>query len=334
LRRLVFIVLLFLSLALTSSGCSLWENNEKQPLPPAGDRPSESEQIRETVFYFPDKSGQFVVPVRFNIPWQEGIARATINCMIDGQVPPELLDHGLYPLLPVETEIRGLTIKDGSAFLDFNRAFLNYDPEYERQLIDGLVYTLTEFPTISEVEILVEGEKLTELPGGSPLSKPLDRDRGVNLSVSDDVHDLSNTDKVKLYFLYSAGESVFYVPVTRVVCPGDDKISMTVQELLRGPASSSSFFSAIPRGVTLESISMNENELTLRLKGALTATGGGQMASDQIRDQLALTLTEFTNITKIKVLIDGQVPQFPGGVSFPETFGRPDAWNQVTSISQ
>ena len=136
-------------------GCSFWKREPASPDPPKEDRPSDSVQMRETVFYYPDVEWQFVVPVRFSIPWQEGIARATINCMIDGQVPPEILASGFSPLLPQGTEILGLTIKDGLARIDFNRSFLGYTPAHERLLLDGLIYTMTEFTTVNSVEIMV-----------------------------------------------------------------------------------------------------------------------------------------------------------------------------------
>ncbi len=292
--------------------------------------PPQASQVRETVFYYPDSEWQHVVPVRYSIPWQEGIARATLKCMIDGQVPEELLALGFAPLLPAGTEILGLTIRDGLARIDFNRAFLNFSEEQERVLLDGLVYTLTEFPTVSSVEILVEGEVITSLPGGDSLSEPFDRGRALNLTVSGDVTDFANTEKAVLYFLHTAGGQTFFVPVTRIIPPAEDRMEAAVTELLRGPAHGSALYSAIPRGVRLEDVAITGSKVTLRLEGNVAATSGGQAAADQIRDQFALTLTQLINVTEVEVLVAGKVPEFPGGVSFPAVFERPGSWNKVT----
>ncbi len=311
-------------------GCTFWERNGAEPAPPQQEeRPPQTSQMRETVFYYPDSQWQYVVPVRYSMPWQEGIARATLNCMIDGQVPEELLALGFAPLLPGGTEILGLTIRDGLARIDFNRAFLNFSEEQERALLDGLVYTLTEFSTVSSVEILVEGEVINSLPGGDSLSEPFDRGRALNLTVSGDVTDFASTEQVVLYFLHTAGSQTFFVPVTRIIPPAKDRIEAAAAELLRGPAHGSSLYSAIPRGVRLENVNVTGSRVTLRLDVNVAATGGGQAAADQIRDQFALTMTQLINVTEVEVLVAGKVPEFPGGVSFPAVFERPGSWNKV-----
>jgi germination protein M len=325
---------MLLALMSLVGGCSFWKREAVTPDPPKEDRPSNNVQMRETVFYYPDGEWKFVVPVRFNIPWQEGIARATINCMIAGQVPPELHAAGFSPLLPVGTEILGLTIKDGLARIDFNRSFLDYNPAHERVLLDGLVYTLTEFPTVNRVEIMVDGEKLTKLPGGESLSEPLNRERGVNLTVSGDVTDFAVTDRVVLFFLHSGGGKTFFVPVTRVIKPAENKLEASFIELLRGPAHGSRLYSAIPRGVYLEKATVSGNRATIRINGDITATGGGQAAADHMRDQFALTLANLVNVTEIEVLAAGRVPQFPGGVTFPEVFAKPKTWNKIAETAQ
>jgi len=333
LRRLVYLLILVVLMSMTG-GCSFWKREPAEPAPPKEDRPPDTAQTRETVFYFPDSQWQFVVPVRFNMPWQEGIARATLNLMIDGQVPSELLALGFSPLLPAGTEINGLTIRDGLARIDFNRSFLDYKVSHERLLLDGLVYTLTEFSTVSRVEVLVEGEKVLTLPGGETMAEPLDRTRGINLTVSGDVADFANTERVTLYFLHRSGAKTFFVPVSRVIKPAENKLEALVAELLHGPAHGSSLYSAIPRTVRLETASITGNKITLRLSGDVAATGGGQAAADQIRDQFALTMTQVTNIKEVEVLTAGKTPAFPGGVTFPAVFGRPKTYNRVEVAPQ
>lgn len=327
-KRLYTLLLLLLTLLFTG-GCSSWRKGEA-PLPqPIPDRP-ETVAMRETVFYFPDHAWEVVVPVRYAIPWTEGIARATLNLMIDGQVPREILDAGFSPLLPKGTKILGLTIRDGLARVDFNNALLHYDPLRARQLLGGLVYTLTEFPTVNRVEILVEGQKPVFLPGDISASEPFNREYGLNLEVTVDTGRLEQVDRVTLYFLHMTkkGEA-FFVPVTRVVAQTDDLPRTTVEELLKGPSRGSVLYSAIPGGVGLAGVSVEGARAQLQLTGELGATGGGQLAADRIRDQLALTLTEIAGIDEIEVLSSGQPPRFPPGVDFPALLTRPKDWNKI-----
>jgi germination protein M len=329
-RKKTWFALSLLVLAMLFSGCSFWQKDSVTPAPPAGeDRPPAAVGMRETVFYFPNQDFEYLVPLRFSIPWEEGIARATINRLIDGQVPREIAELGFSPLLPAGTEIRGLTVRDGLARIDFNRTMLATAAERERLLLDGLVYTLTEFPTISRVEILVEGERISALNGGEPQGGYLDRGRGINLAVAGDVSDLTRTDRVSIYFVHITGKKTFYVPVTKIIKPTEDKIAAHAAELLRGPSAGSKLYSAIPRGINLDNITISGSRVTLHLSGQLAATGGGQTAADQIQDQLALTMTEPANIREVEILADGRTPSFAGGVTFPAVFGRPKSWNRV-----
>lgn len=325
-RAIIFIVIVTL-FALPLGGCGLLQREKEMPPVSEGDRPPvTNRQLRETVFYFPDSNWKTIVPVRLRIPWEEGIAKATLRYTIAGHTPHEVQEAGLSPLLPAGTEILGLSIKDGLARVDLTEAFLNYPPERERLLIYGLIYTLTEFPTISKVQVLVGGKK-PELPGGMPVGEPLTRELGVNLEIAAGLENLSDTERVTLYFLYPPGSKALYTPVMRVIPPAGDLVTAAVTELLRGPVPGGTLFSAIPRGVALQAVTVKNGKATVRLTGDLAGNGGGQLAADQIRHQIGLTLTEIPGITEVQVLVDGKKPEFPYGVNFPELFGRPDQWN-------
>jgi germination protein M len=329
-RKINFFVFLLL-LGLTLYGCSYLNREDASPAPPPGDKPDDL-QLRETVFYFPDQEWQVVIPVRLAIPWQEGIARATLGCMTEGQVPDEILAVGLAPLLPVGTEILGLTIRDGLARIDFNRAFLDYEVEHERLLISGLVYTLTEFTTVNQVELLIEGKNPESLPGGTVTREPITRRCGLNLEVSDLVDEMDDLDSVLLYFLHSTGVETFFVPVTRIIPKMEDKVQVVMDELLKGTATGSRLFSAIP-GQIEGNVTLQGETAVIRLTDDITVAGGGQVAADQIRDQIALTMTELTGIMEVQVLVSGGAPEFPAGVTFPDVFGRPKKWNEILPIS-
>lgn len=323
-------ILVVAVLVVLLSGCSLLKRETQEPPPiPNGDRPPDPGiKKRETVLYLPDQERQLVVPVRVNIPWEEGIARAAVSYLIEGKIPTEVQNKGLVALLPAGTEILGISIRDGLARIDFNREFLNYNPEHERLIINGLVYTLTEFPTITRVEIMVENSK-PQLPGGTSISEPFTREAGLNLEVPDHVQDATKTERVTLYFLLQAEDCAYYVPLSRVIPAKDDPVLAVMEELLKGPSPGGVLLTAIPRGVTLESLSVQSGKVTLRLGGDLGAAGGGQLAADRIKHQLALTLTEVTGIMEVEVLVNGALAKFAPGISFPQSFGRPKQWNVV-----
>jgi germination protein M len=329
--RKLICILLALMLLLTLSGCTFLKRNGEPAPPQNGDRlPEPTDDLRETVFYLPDPTRQVLVPVRTGIPWEEGIARATVGYLTEGKVPGQLLDLGLLPLLPAGTEIRGITIRDGLARIDFSEEFLKFDPARERLVIYGLVYTLTEFPTINKVEILVDGKK-PAVGSGLSQNEPFSRTAGINLEVAESVTDVAEAQRVTLYYLLPLGEQAFYVPVTRVVKAGDDILRTTARELLSGPTAGSPLFTALPQGLNLDDVRVDGSRLTLLLSGDF-ALSGGQLAADRIWQQLALTFTDIPGVFEIEIRVDGQAPQLPPGIQFPEAFGRPARWNLVPAM--
>ena len=84
------------------------------------EKESDSE-FRETLLYYQDDNG-YLVPVVRKIPWEEGIAKAALNKMMDtSEQQMDFMAMGLRPVLPASTKIIGLSIKDGLAKLDLSK---------------------------------------------------------------------------------------------------------------------------------------------------------------------------------------------------------------------
>lgn len=78
--------------------------------------------------------------------------------------------------LPVGTRLRSVTVTDGLATADFNRAlkdnFHGGDTE-EAQAVNAILRTLGQFPTVNRVQILVDGRRVDSLGGLIVISDPL-----------------------------------------------------------------------------------------------------------------------------------------------------------------
>jgi len=288
----------------------------------------EQENLPEGVLYlkvyFLEGRGHYLLPITFAFPWTEGVARASLEKLIEGPTPAQEMRFGLRSPVPPTTKILGLTIRDGLAKLDLSRSFLSYDPGEERQVLNSLIFTLLQFPTIKEVEILVEGEVPEFFPGGTPGKGPFDRDRGLNLEVGEDTGDLENTRKVTLYFCTVLGENhIFYVPVTRLVSGSRDIFKAAVEELLKGPRPGGFLFSELPEGTKLRSLTLQEGTLIVDLSRELINYKGGLRGEKNIFSQLVLTLTDIEEVERVQVLVEGEKTVLPYGTSFQEPLLRP-----------
>jgi len=110
------------------------------------------------------------------LPATRAVGRAAIQLLIRGV--PERAPKKAYSIVPSNTDLLGLTIANRTATIDLSRGF---EQTEAGTAVDGMqvaqvVYTLTQFPTVKRVELLIEGERVETLGGhGIPVDRPLTR---------------------------------------------------------------------------------------------------------------------------------------------------------------
>ncbi|WP_066639158.1 GerMN domain-containing protein [Desulfolucanica intricata] len=139
--------------------------------------PSTNEKI-EVVLYFGNKEG-YLEPVKREIPKVQGIAKAAMLELIKGPGA----SSGLQPTIPQGTALRSVSIKEnGLAVVDFSSQLKSRHwggSTGESLTVYSIVNTLTQFPSIKEVQILVEGQKPETLSGHIALDRPLTRNSSI-----------------------------------------------------------------------------------------------------------------------------------------------------------
>lgn len=133
------------------------------------------------VLYYQNKEGQ-LVPTMVRINKEEGVGKAALRLLTDS---PELREklgyYEIYPVLPQGTAVTGMTIRNGVARVDFNNALLEYkSKEAENNILSSIIYTLTVFDTVEEVEILVGGSNPGILKYGFDTGRLLGREEAVS----------------------------------------------------------------------------------------------------------------------------------------------------------
>lgn len=118
-----------------------------------------------------------IVPVIRRISYEASPLTQTLNTLLYGPNVSEL-SRNLVTMIPDKTKILSIKIEKGIATINFNEAFMfnsNGREGMEAQLAQ-IVYTATQFPTVSAVQFLIEGEKKSYLTDGSYIELPLSRD--------------------------------------------------------------------------------------------------------------------------------------------------------------
>ena len=141
---------------------------------------SAQKKHRQSVLYFilVGDSGDIILKaVSRTVTFVDSPLTETIKSLIRGLTPSEL-NKGLISLIPEKTKLLGISIKGSTAFINFNDSFKfnSFGEEGILASLKQIVYTATEFKTVSKVQLLINGkiEKFLSTEGvfvGTPLSR-------------------------------------------------------------------------------------------------------------------------------------------------------------------
>lgn len=187
--------LLIVLLCLLVTGCIGTASNETfkkwqdlirlLPEEEKGDKPGDTQLTDKNMIlgesididlYFIAADGKSLAAEKRTIPKTEGIARKTLEELIKG---PENADYG-NPL-PAGIKLLDINIKaDGLCIVDLSsQARQAGGPVEEQLMVYAIANTAGQFPTVSAVTFMVDGEKVNQLGGYLDLSIPLIPDYGI-----------------------------------------------------------------------------------------------------------------------------------------------------------
>ncbi|MDN5344571.1 MAG: hypothetical protein PWQ18_682 [Clostridia bacterium] len=139
----------------------------------------ESTKTTEVVLYFSDATGNYLVAEKRSIPLVEGIARATIEELIKGPGP----GSQLLPTIPKGTVLKDINIRsDGLARVDFSKELVaNHSGGSlgESLTVYSIVNTLTQFPSVKQVQFLVDGQYVKTIAGHVDVSAAMGRNESL-----------------------------------------------------------------------------------------------------------------------------------------------------------
>ena len=87
-------------------------------------------------------------------------------------------EKGQTTVIPKKAKLRSVTVKGGVATADFSKEMqenFSGGSTGEEMLVGSIVNTLTDFPEVQKVQILIEGAPVETLSGHMDLTEPLPR---------------------------------------------------------------------------------------------------------------------------------------------------------------
>ena len=255
-----------------------------------------------TIVYYQDNYG-YLVPVMCSVPMEDGIAKATLNMMVQSVGNDmQAARLGLRTVLPENTKI-DLDISHGLARIDLSKEVLDMpDAAAESNMVNAIVQTLTEFDSVEKVEFLIDGQKREKLPHGTSVGGTFTRG-DINLESVEPTMAGVTVEPVTLYFPGDSGAVI--VPVTRMVHSKPD-VNTAVLELAKGPNNAEMLENVVPAGCGLIDVKVENGiaklDFTSEFVNLVQNSDGGRMALKA----LVLTCTQFDGIDSVEIYVDGK----------------------------
>ena len=265
-----------------------------------------SKELQQTVVYYEDGDG-YLVPVQRDVERQDGIAKATLNLMVQSaRNDMDAARLGLIPVVPEGTTF-DLDIANGHARVDMSRAVLSAaDKQQEENMRTAIVWALTEFDTVKDVSFLVDGQQRDTLTHGTNISGSYTR---VGLNQEEVTQEVfGGASEVQLYF--PAQDGRLLVPVSRTVYSSDD-VATAVFEFLRGPKADSGLEMPLPEDTQLLGVSVKDGVVTINFSKGFTQIAEQSDGGVQAMRALMLTCTRYPGVKRVKILVDGEPYEMP-----------------------
>jgi germination protein M len=262
----------------------------------------------QVTLYFKDSNG-FVAPISMAIPNAEQIAQQSLAYMVEGGPEQALLPPGFTALLPKGTQVKGINIlkEKKLAVVDFSNAFSSYNAQDERKIMEAVVWTLTGFPSVDQVQFKLEGKVMTEMPVyNTPLAEPLSRKMGINLEIAPGIN-VGQATPVTLYFQNNTdGNFTYFVPVTRMIKRTDQPTTAVVDQLIQGPIAGKGLSAVVAADTKVLKVQLTEDHslITVDLNSP-TSTDGTKISANSL-ESMILSLTESTGAAQVQFTVNGE----------------------------
>ena len=225
--------------------------------------------------------------------------------IIDGK-KKDILQNGFRPLLPKNTEILNLSLKDKILTIDFSSEFNNVSEELEEKLIESLTYTLTSIDGIDKIAIYVNGNKLTKLPNSKKqLPEFLDKDYGINKKY--ELTSLNDIESYTIYYVNNYQNESYYTPVTKYINSDEqDKVKIIIDELATSLTYETNLMSFLDANVKLLDYEIIDNKIKLNFNNLILSDIASNTILEEVMYTIGLSLCDELDVEEVIFQVDNE----------------------------
>lgn len=208
--------------------------------------------------------------VKTNILLNEDNLNTKIRSIIDYLTvqKSDKIPAGLMGIIPANTKLNDIEIDNKKAILNFSNELLNISEKLEERLIEAITYSVINLDEVDSISIKIDGNILTELPKTMKKIPPvLNREFGINKVF--DIENLNSIQKVTLYYLNNINNNNYYVPVTRYLNDGREKINIIIDNLSSNYIYESNLVSMLNQNTELINYEIEDEIMTLNFNNSI-----------------------------------------------------------------
>jgi germination protein M len=183
-RRWLDVMMVCVLAILLLSGCTASDPNNKiqsgngtEQVPKLTDPVKITEETIPVKVYFGTHDARYVVAEVRMLKKDAQLMQHAMEALVAGPKHPELV-----AVVPAASKVKSVVVRDRTAYVDFSGELVTRGfggSSKEILAVGAIVNTLTEFPDVERVQILVEGKKVSTLFGHLDVSDPLSRSPGI-----------------------------------------------------------------------------------------------------------------------------------------------------------
>jgi spore germination protein GerM len=144
--------------------------------PPLARQNSPSASVERSLYLIRITQDIELVRVRRTLPASDSPMVDVLKVLLQGPAASEER-QGLRTMIPPQTVLQSAMVRGSTAYVSFNEDFMfnTYGNEGIRTQLQQLVWTITEFSNVQDVQILIEGRREDYLGEGIWIGSPLGR---------------------------------------------------------------------------------------------------------------------------------------------------------------
>ncbi len=232
-------------------------------------------------------------------------AKELLEILILGGSGESKVPSGFQAVLPSDTKILSIQYENGLLKVNLSEEVLDVKEEWEEKVIEAIVYTLTTIPEVKNIILYKEGDILDRLPkSGKILPSTLDRSFGINKKY--DLSSMKEISKVTIYYVDKYNEDYYYVPVTKYLNDGREKIRIIVDELTSSSSIDTNLMSFLNSNAKLLAVEQVENGLNLEFNSYIFSDFDEKNILKEVIYTISLSVYDNYDVEEVLFEVDGE----------------------------